>query len=450
MYKRLSLLLIFLFLALAIIQVVFFLNTFNLYQNQINTRFQLALNQTEQLIEQHEINRHKDIFNQYKDSFLCLPNATNSHIDLTFRINNKDTFNNLQDLGNIILKKLNKQALSSGKFMLNKMPIDTAFIDSTLNVQLLQIETDLGFKYNLLSKVDNVISSKQYQMLLFDDYRFYAPLYLVVEVYGLKTLLFKNIALILFSAFLSLILIFIATRYTYLTLLKYKNIAESKAAFINHLAHEIKTPLSCIYISTEALLDVRINKNENVVAQYATVIHFEAEKLARQLENVLHVSANEKHFLQLNKTLENPNELIKKVVLLFEKRVNDMGGGINFTIANATLKVNIDSIHFGNALYNLIDNAIKYSGFKKLRVNIETYCTPTHFILQIADEGIGIKAENLPHIFTLFYKINNNINGFGVGLNYVKTIINKHDGNINVKSKPNVGTTFTISIPLQK
>lgn len=447
MYKNLGYILVFLFLFISVLQSLFFYDTYRLNRQQLNTRLQKALTQIEQIIEQHEINRHKSLFEQYRQQYLCIP-AKDSFMDITFRIYATDTFNNLQDLSETINRKLSKQAINSSKYMIKQLPIDTAFIDAiVLNYLVNNFDQNLQITYSLnhLAPVNQQKSA--FLVKLFDDYRFYAPVYLNIDISGLNGVLFHQLLYILISCIALLILYFIVTRYTYLTLVKYKQLADSKTEFISHLAHEIKTPLTSIYISSQALKDNRIIKDETAVNTYANAIYAESEKLQHQLENVLNVSASERQFLMLNKVRTNPNDLVLTITRLFQNRINDMHGSLNIHLNAPKKSILIDPIHIGNVLYNLIDNAIKYSRTKEVCIDIETTSVSDNFILSVTDKGIGIPTPNQGKVFNMFYKAHANISGFGVGLHYVKLIVEAHGGHINLSSKLTIGTTFTISIP---
>lgn len=446
-YKYLSYILFFLFLLISVLQGLFFYNTYHLHHQQIETRLEQSLIALEQTIEKHEINRHKELFGKYRQEYLCAPEK-DSFTDITFRIYSTDTFNNLQELSETINRKLSKQAINSSAYMIAQLPIDTNFIDSTLQVHLKSIDENINVQYELVASAQQTTLPTNHRIKLFDDYRFYSPIYLVLSISGINRLLFNQLFVTLFSCLIILLLFFLATRYTYFTLIKYKQLADSKTEFISHLAHEIKTPLTSIYISSQALKDDRLNKDHDTVNKYAHAIHYESERLQRQLENVLHLSASERQFLVINKTPTDLNELVITVTKLFQIRIQDVAGNLHLQFNHPKNIVSIDPTHFGNVLYNLIDNAIKYSRTKPLYVSIEILQDTSNLILKITDKGIGIDHLQQQKVFDVFYKAHNNMSGFGVGLHYVKLITEAHGGHISLNSEVNMGTTFTISIPL--
>ncbi|TAE84405.1 MAG: sensor histidine kinase [Bacteroidetes bacterium] len=439
--------LLFLFLLISVLQGIFFYNTYYLNRQQINNKLQQTIANIEQKIEQHEISRHKELFKEYSKKYLCAPEQ-DKFMDITFRLFKADTFNNLQELSETIYQKLSKQAINSTRFQVNQLPIDTNFIGATISNYLQAIDQNLNITYRLDTLKQQAISQQQPVIKLFDDYRFYAPLYLTITISGVNSFLFKQLFAILFSCIIILILFFFATRYTYLTLIKYKQLADSKTAFISHLAHEIKTPLSSIYISSQALRDSRISHENFSPNTYVHAIYFESQRLKKQLENVLYVSAAEKNFLTMNKKPTNINNLTLTVMQLFNKRILDAGGHMRLFVDDDAYTLNIDRTHFGNVIYNLIDNAIKYSQTRTLDIQIDITSNASNLIFKISDKGVGIPLTMQKNLFSMFYKAHQHISGFGVGLHYAKCIIEAHKGNISLASEVNVGTTFMIAIPL--
>jgi signal transduction histidine kinase len=163
-------------------------------------------------------------------------------------------------------------------------------------------------------------------------------MYLFLNVTGLSKMLFKQITLMLIICLFTMLMLFIITRYAYFSVLKFKKISEDKADFISHLAHEIKTPLSSIYISSQALNDKRIVNNYETIEHYSSIIFLEAEKLNKQLEYVLTISAADKNFLDLKMEEVNIHKLIIQVSELFIKRIALQNGKMNLCL-NASLNI---------------------------------------------------------------------------------------------------------------
>ncbi|MDP1727945.1 MAG: HAMP domain-containing sensor histidine kinase [Bacteroidota bacterium] len=438
------------YILLTAIQLKLFYSIYKFEEKKLYNEIELTIKELKNKIETYEINRHKNIFDHYKKENLCGDTYQNKPLELTFVIAPTDSFSNLKELNDIIYNKLSRQAINSAKYLIEKLPLDSAYLDSLVKNTFNSLNPKISGNYNLYATESPEYNSALFKVKLFDDYRLYYPLFLVFDIRGISDVLFRNILLITLGSLLAMILLFIATRYSYLSIARYKSISENKAEFINHLTHEIKTPLTSIYLASQALTDKRISKSPASVKLYSQLIFNEAERLNKQLESVLSVSAAEKNFLQLNIEKSNVHELIEKVAELFRQKIRDYNGIIELNLKASEFEGLIDQIHIGNVLYNLFDNAVKYSEQDKIYIHVETSNEGNELVLKIKDQGKGINSAELEKIFNLFYKNEKNVSGFGVGLHYAKKIIEFHHGTITVESKIHIGTTFTIKIPLFK
>jgi signal transduction histidine kinase len=181
---------------------------------------------------------------------------------------------------------------------------------------------------------------------------------------------------------------------------------------------------------------------------YASIIFAEAERLKRQLETVLSVSAADKDFLQLYFEPTDVHEQLTTVASLFENKVHEFSGSVTLALAAQQHFCLVDRIHFGNVLYNLLDNAVKYSNRDNIAIRVETANIGNMLQVRISDKGRGINKDDLHRIFDMFYRDESNMSGFGVGLHYAKKIAGMHQGNISVESKAGEGTTVTLTIPI--
>ncbi len=447
MTKTLQYLFVMVFLLLIFIQFKLFYNTYNLKQEELHTHILKRIQGIKQRVEKHESERHKILFEKYKAENLCGSTYSNKNLDLTFRITPTDTFSNLKDLTDIISKKLANQALQSSAFMLEQLPLDSAFIQQVANDELRQVSSNINFSIQLSADSNQTTFSHNYQTILFDDYRLYHPTRLLIHISGLSKMLLYQITLMLVICLATMIMLFIVTRNAYLSIVKFKKLSDDKAEFINHLAHEVKTPLSSIYISSQALSDKRIEKTKETIEHYSDIIFLESEKLHKQLENVLSISAADKNFLNMRLEEVNIHELITQVSALFIKRITLQGGKMELHLNAAKNLFMLDHIHFGNVLYNLFDNAVKYATPEGINIKVETADTDTGLVVRISDSGRGISELEQQKIFSLFYKRDANIKGFGVGLHYAQKIMQYHKGTIDVKSKIGIGTTFSLFLP---
>jgi two-component system phosphate regulon sensor histidine kinase PhoR len=246
----------------------------------------------------------------------------------------------------------------------------------------------------------------------------------------------------------ALVLLFFG--YTVMVILKQKKLSDVKTDFINNMTHELKTPISTIGLSSEMILRSAPNERDKV-EKYASIIFKENKRLENQVERVLNVAKLDKNKITLSKENLNINELLDEVKDNFD--FSQDGKGLTITLnKNAAIKtINVDPVHFSNVVYNLIDNAIKYCD-KEPDIKINTRNDKRYFFIEFEDNGIGMKRDDIKMIFDKFYRVPtgnlHDVKGFGLGLYYVKLIIEEHDGSIQVKSTVGKGTTFSIRIPI--
>ncbi|MEX1191972.1 MAG: HAMP domain-containing sensor histidine kinase [Brumimicrobium sp.] len=248
-----------------------------------------------------------------------------------------------------------------------------------------------------------------------------------------------------------LILIFFA--FAVSVIIRQKRISEVKTDFINNMTHELKTPISTIGLSSETLLRENFSNNEERLKQYAGIIYKENKRLENQVERVLSIAKLDKNELVLKKTQISLHEIIEEAADSFRFHQLENGGKINLNLSAENDNVNADVVHITNILFNLIDNAVKYS--KEIpEVTLRTENDKKGIYIFIEDKGIGIEKESLKHIFEKFYRVPtgnlHDVKGFGLGLYYVKTVVESHGGTINVKSQVGEGSTFKIWLPLSK
>ncbi len=241
--------------------------------------------------------------------------------------------------------------------------------------------------------------------------------------------------------------------YTLLVILKQRRLSEVQKDFINNMTHEFKTPISTIAISSEVLKDPGIIKTPERLLNYATIIQTENQRLKQQVDRVLQMAQLDKETIDLNKEAINLNHLVAEVVKNDAIAIEACEGTVILNLGADQSVVKIDKLHFTNVVYNLLDNAIKYN-HKKPEIKISSQNQNGKFILTITDNGIGIPMEEHKKIFQKFYRVPtgniHDVKGFGLGLNYVKLIIENHDGKISLVSEAGNGSSFIITLPLSK
>jgi two-component system phosphate regulon sensor histidine kinase PhoR len=251
------------------------------------------------------------------------------------------------------------------------------------------------------------------------------------------------------SIIIVLVLVFFG--YSLAIIIRQKRLSEVKNDFINNMTHELKTPISTISLSSEMLMRMDLNEDPEKIRKYAGIIYKENKRLENQVERVLNVAKLDKDQVILNKENFNVHELLLEVKENFEFNQMNQGGKIDLHCDASIWQIQADPVHLTNVVYNLLDNAAKYCTTIP-EIVISTRNDKQNLIIEISDNGIGIKREDLKMIFDKFYRVPtgnvHNVKGFGLGLYYVKLIIEAHKGKIDVKSALNKGTTFSISLPL--
>jgi two-component system phosphate regulon sensor histidine kinase PhoR len=250
------------------------------------------------------------------------------------------------------------------------------------------------------------------------------------------------------STIVFLVLIFFG--FSLATIIKQKRLSEVITDFINNMTHELKTPIATISLSSEMIMRLETNHDLEKAKKYAGIIFKENKRLETQVERVLNISTLDTENTTLNKKSLDFHELLVEVKDTFD--FNQLANGGKILIENnaSIFTIQADPIHITNVVYNLLDNAVKYSTTKPL-ISITTKNERNYLVIEIKDNGIGIRKEDLKMIFDKFYRVStgniHDIKGFGLGLFYVKLIINEHNGSIDVKSKLGEGSAFTIKLP---
>ena len=266
--------------------------------------------------------------------------------------------------------------------------------------------------------------------------------------------IFSSIRFMIPSVVFTIVLL-ITFIFTIVVIFRQKRYTEIKNDFINNMTHELKTPIASISLAAQMLGDESVTKSPTMMKHLGGVINDESKRLRFLVEKVLQMSMFERKKAVFKKRELDLNEMVENAAHSFSLRVEHTGGKIYTSIEAVDSKIYVDEMHFQNVIFNIMDNAVKYrKQDEPLDVYLRTWNDDEHLYLSIRDTGIGIKKENQKKIFEKFYRVHtgniHDAKGFGLGLAYVKKIVDLHKGVIKVDSELGKGTTFTISLPVIK
>lgn len=278
----------------------------------------------------------------------------------------------------------------------------------------------------------------------------------VVKIHfpDMDSYIFSSVRFMIPSIIFTIVLL-ITFIFTIVVIFWQKRYTEIKNDFINNMTHELKTPIASISLAAQMLNDTSVTKSETMMAHLGGVINDESKRLRFLVEKVLQMSMFDRKKAVFKKKELDLNEMVENIAHSFTLRVEHTGGKVYTDIEAVDSAIYVDEVHFQNVIFNLMDNAVKYrKPDQPLDVTMKTWNDDNHLYLSITDTGIGIKKENIKKVFEKFYRVHtgnvHDVKGFGLGLAYVKKIVNLHGGDIRVDSEYGKGTTFTIRLPIIK
>jgi two-component system, OmpR family, phosphate regulon sensor histidine kinase PhoR len=295
---------------------------------------------------------------------------------------------------------------------------------------------------------------KEHQTPLFtNDLGSQKPIYLKVYFpYDQKHFL-KDTGVMVFPTILLVVLIMSIFAYTIFIILRQKKLSIVKNDFINNMTHELKTPISTISLASQMLRDNTVSSTQGSIERISGVIYEESKRLSMQVEKVLQMAVFNEGRLKMKFKNFDLHEVITTVIQNFELRVHNVNGEITLSKKATNHTIYGDQVHITNVLFNLLDNAVKYS-MEKPVIEVATENKKEELVISVKDHGIGIAREHQKQIFERFYRVPtgnvHNVKGFGLGLHYVSKIIEAHNGSIKVESAVGKGTTFIIYFPIKE
>lgn len=270
----------------------------------------------------------------------------------------------------------------------------------------------------------------------------------------IKSYIYSSVRFMIPSIVFTIVLL-VTFIFTIVVVFRQKRYSEIKNDFINNMTHELKTPIASISLAAQMMNDDSVTKSESMMKSLSHVILDETKRLRFLVEKVLQMSMFDRKKAVFKKKRLDLNEMVESIASTFTLRVEHTNGKIYTDIEAVDSAIYVDETHFQNAITNLMDNAVKYrKPDEPLNIYIKTWNDDQHLYLSIRDTGQGIKKEDTKKIFEKFYRVHtgnkHDVKGFGLGLAYVKKIVDLHDGEIKVDSEYGKGTTFTIKLPVMK
>ena len=278
---------------------------------------------------------------------------------------------------------------------------------------------------------------------------------LVVVVPDIKSLVYKSLRVRIATSLAFTLIILAAFYLTVRTMLRQKKLAKIKNDFINNMTHEFKTPIATISLAVDAMRNEKVIDDREKMGYFSRIIKEENQRMNRQVETILKASQLEKQEVELILKPVHVHDVIKDVVDNFTLQLEDRKGKVELALNAQSDTIEADEVHLSNLVNNLVDNALKYSREDTPPVvKVTTQSNGKKFSLKIEDNGIGMNRDTLKKIFERFYRAHtgniHNVKGFGLGLSYVKTMVEAHDGDIKAESTLGKGSTFTVDLPLKK
>jgi len=346
------------------------------------------------------------------------------------------------DIQEIICAAFNKSNLKN-------YPFEFAIVENSISGKQLLSDNFYNLYLDSSNNINHVYplqppSGSNYENLVAEEL-------LNVIVPNQKTIIWKEMFWFIIGAVVFTLIITTAFFITIRTLLKQKKLSEIKSDFINNMTHEFKTPLATISLAVDALKNDKVKGNEEKTGYFTNIIKEENKRMNKQVETILQAALLDKQEVQLNLKKLSAHDMIISALNNITLQVEEKQGTLDVHLDAEKDMILADEVHFTNLINNLLDNAVKYSK-ENLAIKLTTENSGNQLKIKIEDNGIGMNKETVNRIFEKFYRAHtgniHNVKGFGLGLSYVKTMVEAHHGTIKADSVLGKGSTFIVMIPL--
>ena len=344
-----------------------------------------------------------------------------------------------------------------------RQQLDFANLDTILSTELRKAGIHADYAFAVRNPDDNRLLyhspqfdssrlEKSYRTNLFPDDLIRKNTWLLLQIPHKKSVILQSLSFLLIGSFLFTLVIVVTFGVTIRTILRQKKLSEIKTDFINNMTHEFKTPIATISLAADSIANPKTLENKEGIIKFLKVIKSENKRMNNQVERVLQMSLLDRKDFQLDMKDCHIHPLLEQVVNNVRVQLERNGGQIGYDPVAENDLVQVDEQHFLNVMYNLMDNAIKYSDDLP-RIKLHTASQPSWLTISVEDQGIGIRQEDLKRIFDRFYRVStgniHDVKGFGLGLSYVKAMVKEFGGDIRVSSQIGRGSRFELFLPVK-
>ena len=390
--------------------------------------------------------------NRVPDNAVAYPNLRDQRVQMEQQMRNRL---------DVMKRSWADHLVGSGNLFSRFNPV---VLDTLLKTELLHRGITLDYDYGIVqnnSKKPTFINTERVQSIeeiqrsplkanLFPMDLVPKDYYLSIFFPSQKNYLLRQALLPLSASGLLMLVIIGCFAYAIMVILRQKKLSEIKNDFINNMTHEFKTPIATVSLATEALQDDDLKSNKGLIDRYVQIIREENKRLGAQVEKVLQIASLDKKDFKLKFENANVHEIIAGAKINIDLIAEKRGGTVTCQLLASNPIVEADKVHITNIVNNLLDNANKYSS-EAPEIHIRTENISTGLIIKISDKGIGMTKEATQKIFEKFFRVStgniHDVKGFGLGLSYVKDIVDMHHGEITVKSEIGKGSTFKVYLP---